>query len=294
MSYIIVCNTGSDSLNKFDCETMKTEEIKLTIGEKPFGPHESCVYNNKLLVCNSYNDTLSIINLKEFKEESSIYIGAHPNDLACYDNKIYVACGDLNSLITYDMEKNQLEFEISTGIFPHNVQLLYEKRLVFICNMGEDSISVIDCINNKEIIKIKVGCIPTKSIISKNKEYLYVAVSNLGYSVRGAVVIISLKNLKVVNRIDVGLAPVDIYEDGDYLYVSNFCDEYISMINLKTLNEEKRIKISGMPRGIVKNNSILYIGDYLNGVLNLIDLKTCMKKVITIGKEPNAMTILGN
>ena len=66
MSYIIVCNTGSDSLIKFDCETMNTKEIKLTIGEKPFGPHESCVYNNRLLVSNSYNNTISIINLKEF------------------------------------------------------------------------------------------------------------------------------------------------------------------------------------------------------------------------------------
>ena len=49
-----------------------------------------------------------------------------------------------------------------------------------------------------------------------------------------------------------------------------------------------------MPRGIVKYNDILYVGDYLNGTLNIVDLKRDKKKVITIGKEPNAMTIFEN
>ena len=87
---------------------------------------------------------------------------------------------------------------------------------------------------------------------------------------------------------------IDLYEDDDYLYVSNFCDEYISIINLKTFTEENKCKINGMPRGIVKYNDTLYIGDYLNGTLNIVDLKMDKKKVITIGKEPNAMTIFKN
>lgn len=294
MSYIIVCNTGSDSIIKFDCETMKTKEMKLTNGEKPFGPHESCVYNNKLLVSNSYNNRISIINLKEFKEEGNIYIGSHPNDLICYENRMYVACGDLNSLITYDIEKNQLDFEIPTGIFPHNIQIIDEKKLAFVCNMGEDNISVIDCTDNRELTRIQVGHIPIKSIISKNKKYLYVAVSKLGHNTKGEIVMLSLDNLEILERIDVGFAPVDLYEDDDYLYVSNFCDEYISIINLKTFTEENKCKINGMPRGIVKYNDTLYIGDYLNGTLNIVDLKMDKKKVITIGKEPNAMTIFKN
>ena len=214
--------------------------------------------------------------------------------MVCYDNRMYVVCGDLNSLITYNIEKNQLEFEVPTGIFPHNVQILYEKKLAFVCNMGEDNISVIDCIGNRELTRIQVGHIPIKSIISKNRKYLYVAVSKLGHNTKGEIVIVSLINLEILERIDVGFAPVDLYEDEDYLYVSNFCDEYISIINLKTLTEENKYEINGMPRGIVKYNDILYVGDYLNGTLNIVDLKSDKKKVITIGKEPNAMTIFEN
>lgn len=294
MSYIIVCNTGSDSLSRFDCETTKIEELKLTIGEKSFGPHELCVYKDNILVVNSYNNTISVIDLKEFKEKSNLYIGSHPNDIVSYYNKVYVACGDLNSLIVYDMDNKQLEFEIPTGIFPHNIQLFEEKKLAFVCNMGEDSLSVIDYKENKELIKIKVGHIPIKSIISKNKKYLYVVVSNLGYEVKGSIVVISLKNLEVLKRVNVGFAPVDIYEDEGYLYLSNFCDKYVSIINLESLNEENRYEINGMPRGVLKDKEFLYIGDYLKGVLHVIDMKTKKRKVITIGKEPNAMTILKN
>ena len=46
---------------------------------------------------------------------------------------------------------------------------------------------------------------------------------------------------------NVGFAPVDIYEDEGYLYLSNFCDKYVSIINLESLNEENRYEINGMP-----------------------------------------------
>lgn len=292
MSYIIVCNTGSDSLNKINTQNFKNESIILSADESPLGPHGLSLYKDKILVANNYNNSISLINYKNFKEESNLYIGAHPNDIVAHDGIAYVSCGESNSVIIYDLINERVNFEVPTGRFPHNIALEEERHLIFVSNMGEDNISVIDYINNKEIKRIKVEKTPIKINISKNKKYLYVCMSYLGYDKVGDIGIIELKTLELINKIKVGMSPVDLHEENDYLYVSNLCDGSISIVNLKELKEEKRITIGGMPRGIVKDKENIFVGDYLNGILNVINIENKKIKAITVGNEPNAMTLV--
>jgi YVTN family beta-propeller protein len=292
MSYIVVCNTGSDSLNKINTENFNNQSIILSADESPFGPHGLSVYKDKILVANNYNNTISLIDYKTFKEEGSLYIGAHPNDIVANNGLAYVSCGESNSLIIYDMIDERVNFEIPTGRFPHNIVLEEEKNLIFITNMGEESISVIDYINNKEIKRIKVENTPIKISMSKNKKYLYVCISFLGSDKKGSIGIIDLNTLELVFKIQVGLSPVDLFEEDNYIYVSNLCDGSISIINLNKLTEENKIVIGGMPRGIIKFKENLFVGDYLNGKLNVIGMKDKEIKVIPLGKEPNAMTLV--
>ena len=292
MSYIIVCNTGSDSLNKINTQNFRNESIILSADQSPVGPHGLSLYEDKILVANNYNNSISLINYKNFKEESNIYIGAHPNDIVAFDGIAYVSCGESNSVIIYDLINERVNYEVPTGRFPHNIAIDEEKHLIFISNMGEDNISVIDYINNKEIKRVKVEKTPIKINISKNKKYLYVCMSYLGYDKFGYIGIIELKTLELINKIKVGVSPVDLYEEDDYLYVSNLCDGTISIVNLKELKEENKITIGGMPRGIVKDKENLFVGDYLNGILNVINIENKKVKAITIGTEPNAMTLV--
>lgn len=292
MSYIVVCNTGSDSLNKINTENFNNQSIILSADESPFGPHGLSLYKDKILVANNYNNTISLIDYKTFKEEGSLYIGAHPNDIVAHNGLAYVSCGESNSLIIYDMIDERVNFEIPTGRFPHNIVLEEEKNLIFITNMGEESISVIDYINNKEIKRIKVENTPIKISMSKNKKYLYVCSSFLGSDKKGSIGIIDLNTLELIFKIQVGLSPVDLFEEDNYIYVSNLCDGSISIINLNKLTEENKIVIGGMPRGIIKFKENLFVGDYLNGKLNVIGMKDKEIKVIPLGKEPNAMTLV--
>lgn len=292
MSYIIVCNTGSDSLNKINTENFNNQSIILSADESPFGPHGLSLYKDKILVANNYNNSISIINYNTFKEENNIYIGAHPNDIVAHNDIAYVSCGESNSLIIYDMINERVDFEVPTGRFPHNMELLEEENLLFISNMGDDSISVIDYINNKEIKRIKVDNTPTKINISKNKKYLYVCISYLGYDRKGSIWVIELKTLELINKIQVGLSPIDLFEDDNKLYVSNLCDGSISIVNLKDLKEENKIIIGGMPRGIVKVKENIFVVDYLNGILNIIGIENKKVKAIPIGTEPNAMALV--
>lgn len=292
MSYIIICNTGSDSINKIDTESLKNQNIFLSNGESPFGPHGLSLYKDKILVANNYNNSISIINYKSLKEENNLYIGAHPNDIMANNDIAYVSCGESNSLIIYDLINERVNFEVPTGRFPHNIALLEEKGIIFISNMGDDSISVIDSINNREIKRIRVENTPLKISISNNRKYLYVCMSYLGHDKEGSIGIVEIKTLELVNKIKVGLSPVDLFEDNNYLYVSNLCDGSISVVNLSEAKEENKIIVGGMPRGIVKVKDNIFVGDYLNGILNIIGIDNKKIKAIPLGSEPNAMTLV--
>lgn len=294
MSYIILCNTGSDSLKKINTKSLRIESLALSIGESPFGPHGLSLYKDKILVANNYNNSISIIDYEKFKEEDNVYIGAHPNDIIAYEDIAYVSCGESNSLIIYDLINERINFEIPTGRFPHNIILFKERNLLFISNMGDDSISVIDYINNKEIKRIKVESTPIKITISESGKYLYVCMSYLGHDKNGSIGIIELKTLELVEKIVVGYCPVDLFENENCLYVSNLCDGTVSIINLNERQECDKIQVGGMPRGIIKVDEYIFVGDYLNGLLNIINVGDKKIKAISIGSEPNSMTLVNN
>ncbi|OOM73610.1 YncE family protein [Clostridium sp. BL-8] len=294
MSYIILCNTGSDSLKKINTESLKIESLALSIGESPFGPHGLSLYKGKILVANNYNNSISLINYNNFREEDNVYIGAHPNDIIANDDIVYVLCGESNSLIIYDLINERINFEIPTGRFPHNITLLKEKKLLFISNMVDDSISVIDYMNNKEIKRIRVESMPIKMIVSENNDYLYVCMSYLGQDKIGSIGIVELGTLELIDKITVGYCPVDLFQEVNHLYVSNLCDGTVSIISLPELKEIDKFEIGGMPKGIVKVNENLFVGDYLNGLLKVINIRDKKIKAISIGSEPNSMTLVDN
>ncbi len=292
LSYIILCNTGSDSLSRIDTYNLKVENLYLSNGDNPFGPHGLALYDDNIIVANNYNNSISIINLADFKEFKNLYIGAHPNDLSIKENTLYVTCGEADSVIAYDLVNERVNFEIPTGRFPHDIILFKEKNMLFVSNMGDNSISVIEAENNKEIQRIVVESTPLKIIVSNDRQHLYVCMSYLGYDQDGYVGIISLDNLELIEKIEVGYSPVDLIEDNGYLYISNLCGGSISIVNLDTLKEERKINTGGMPRGILKINDIIYSGDYQNGIVNVINLKEKKIKAITVGREPNAMAFI--
>lgn len=294
MSYIVLCNTGSDSLSRINTYDQKVENLYLTNGAEPFGPHSLALYDKSVIVTNNYNNSISLIDLRDFKEVKNLYIGAHPNNISIINKILYVTCGESDSVIVYNLKDESIDFEISTGRFPHDIILYKEKNILFVSNMGDNSISIIEAEKNEVVQKIAVENTPLKIAVSNNRRYLYVCMSYLGYDQDGYVGIVSLDNLKLIDKIKVGYSPVDLFEDNGYLYISNLCGGSISIVDLNKGIEVKRIHVGGMPRGIIKINDIIYSGDYQNGIVNLINLKEKEIKAITVGKEPNAMTFIEN
>ncbi|MGL5380411.1 YncE family protein [Clostridium sp.] len=291
MKSILVCNTGSDSISKINLLDYSVESLPLRFSEKQRGPQGLYTCNDNIYVTNSYDNSVSIINSNSFKEEASIYIGPSPSDIVYIDKKLYIACSESNTIVVYDLLEDRIILEIPIDMWPQKIALDEEKSLLFVSNLLSHNISVIDIKSNTIIRNILAGENPTKIRVSNNKKMLFICESCISEESNGFIEIYSLEDYKSIKRIEVGKYPVDMWEDNESLYISNLNDGTISVINLQSLKEVKRLFIGGMPKGIVKYEECLFIADYLNGRVLVIDLKNNKIKAITVGEEPNAMTL---
>ncbi|MBU3158172.1 YncE family protein [Clostridium frigoris] len=293
MRNLYVCSTSADCISKVNLELF-VEEEKIYLDKqnlKRIGPHGIYIYENKILTANSYDNSISIVNINNYETEN-YFIGMHCNDLSVYDNKAYVICGDSDDIIVFDLEKKSIVEAIPCGNSPHSIYICKKKKLIIVANMNSDSITLIDCAQNGNIKEIRVGAYPTKALITTDGNYILVCESNIGMNNKGCISIISLKNYNVLNKIPVGNSPVDMYCNGEYCYVSNFGDGTVSILDINKYKEIKRIEVGGMPRGIIEDEKYLYVGDNYNNLLFRIDKITENKKAISIGTEPTGMTLI--
>lgn len=295
LRHLYVCNTSSDYVSKINIDNFQEERriiLKSNNMNDRVGPHGICLYNDKLIVANNYSHSISIINLSEELEESSHYIGVHCNDVVVFRDTAYIICGDLNSLLVFDLIENKILEEIPCGSLPHSICLNKEKKLLLISNMYDDSITLIDCKDNESIKNIRIGAYPTKAVITVDGQHALVCESNIGSDFRGSIAILSLKNYKIINRITVGNAPIDMYCDEKSCLVSNFGDGTVSCIDINHYKEDKKIIVGGMPRGIIKSGENIYIGDNYNNRLIILNITNGRKKYIPIGGEPTGMILI--
>lgn len=293
MGNLFVCNTSSDNISMISLENFKMEnEISLSNDFRDrVGPHGICIYKEELLVANNYSNNICRIDIKEKKMLDSFFIGLHCNDVAVLDDKAYIICGESNSMIVFDLIKNEFIELIPCENGPHSISVNKEKKLIVVTNMENDSVTLMDCSRDIKVNNIRVGNYPTKALISVDGNYIYVCESNLGADARGSISIIATKTHQLLFKILVGNSPVDICCDEKFCLVSNFGDGTISLINMNYHVEEKRLNIGGMPRGIIKQGKYIYVGDNYNNTLMQIEFLTANKKVIPIGGEPTGMII---
>jgi YVTN family beta-propeller protein len=191
----------------------------------------------------------------------------------------------------FNLIKNKIIEQIPCGSFPYGIDINKSRGTIVVTNLRSDNITILDCKNRETIMNIRVSNYPTKAAYDQSGKYILVCESNMGIKSYGTLSIFSADSLKLLGRIKVGDSPVDVYSDNNYCYISNLGDGTVSIADISKFKEIKRIKIGGMPRGIIKSGKFLYVGDNYNNLLYELNIEKDMKKVITIGKEPTAMTI---
>lgn len=292
MNYLFVCNTGSDTLSQINLHNFKEEQcIRIAQINERYGPHGLCKWKDNIITANSYNSSLSIIDVMAGQVVEECYIGGNCNDVAVYRDEAIIVCGESNNLIVFDLEDKRIVEEIPIGNLPHSIDINYELDLIAVTNMENSTLSILRG-SDKELIKnITVGCYPTKAFFSEDNNYIYLCESYLGYHCCGYVNIISTKTLSSVGKISAGYSPIDLCFEGNIIYIANFIEGAISMYDLKKRRLLKKVFIGGMPRCIKKKERYIFVGDNYGARLIVYDEQKDEKKAISIGKEPTDMTM---
>ena len=290
MSFIVLCNTGADSLSKIDLDTFEVKKILFKYSERPVGPHGIRKYNNEIITANNYSDSISIFSGETFEEISNIKIGPKPNDLVKVEDKIYTICGESNSIVVYDVTQNRVLWDLYTGNWPHSIDYCKKRELLLVSNLEENCTNIIN-LDDYQIVKtLLTPEYPTQVKISNDEKFIYICESYLGSDENGYLDVFSVETFNRVARIEVGTSPIDMYEDDKSIYVSNFTEGSISVIDKNSFQSVKTLYIGGMPKGILKKDNKIYIGDYLKGRLIVVEDEK-IKKIIAIESEPNAMIL---
>jgi YVTN family beta-propeller protein len=290
---LYVCNTSTDTISKVNLLDFK-EEKQISLrqrGLNKMGPHGLCLYEDKLLIANSFGNSLSMVSIIEDEEVENYFIGMHCNAVETYEHNAYIICGELNNILIFNLERRKIIEEIPCGSYPHSININKNNKLAVVSNMHSDSITIFDCLNREEVQHLAVSEYPTKAIFSEDGRYIYVCESKLGIKSWGTLRIIEIDSLKTIAKIRLGNSPVDISTSEKYCYISNFGDGTVSIVDINKLKEVKKIKIGGMPRGIIIHKNYAYVGDNYNNLLVKVDMENGNKKVISIGGEPTGMTL---
>ena len=294
MSNLYICNTSTDTISKINLVDFKEEkQISLRLkSQNKIGPHGICLYEDKLLIANSFGNSLSIVSIIEEEEVENYFIGMHCNDVEVYEHNAYIICGELNNIIVFNLMMKKIIEEIPCGSYPHSIDISKYTALAVVANMHSDSITIFDCLNCENVYQIAVSEYPTKAVFSEDGQYIFVCESKLGLKSCGSLRIIDINSLKTVAKIKLGNSPVDICTSQEYCYISNFGDGTISVLDINKLKVIKKIRVGGMPRGIMVHEKYVYAGDNYNNLLVQVDIEKGNKKVISIGGEPTGMTLI--
>ena len=205
-----------------------------------FGPNHMALSHEKELqyVPNSWNNSISIIDLAGTKIIDTIFVGSCPSQvILCPKYRhIYVANTDSNSVSVLDMEGLDLIVQLPTGGMPHGMAITDNEERIFIGNYGSMEITEILTKTNEKAKNHKVQCNPWHLRIDNSGKFLYVVSYNNQFNTNGKICVYEVSTLEEKMRIYVGRMPIEAISDNKnrYLYITDFDMDCVHIYDLTT------------------------------------------------------------
>lgn len=159
-----VANMGEDTVSVLDLTAMK-EVRKIKVGNTPVTA--AVTSDGKQLVVTLYSENaLAIVDLATDKVEK-VAVGEGPAQVYIQsDDKVAIVANQgneqkpSNTITKVDLASRKATATVETGKGAHGVIISKNNKWIFVTNMYDNTVSVVDNLQNKEVVELKVGQVP--------------------------------------------------------------------------------------------------------------------------------------
>jgi YVTN family beta-propeller protein len=159
-----VANMGEETVSVLDLATMK-ETRKIKVGQTPVTTAVTSDGKWMVVTLNAENAAV-IVDLATDKVEK-VAVGAGPAQVYIQsDNKAALVANQgtekspSNTITKIDLESKKAIATIETGKGAHGLAASSDNKWIYVTNMFDHTVSVVDNVQNKEVAEIKVGQTP--------------------------------------------------------------------------------------------------------------------------------------
>lgn len=300
---IAVTSTGEDKIILIDRDCYEIiNEIKLSTpfgkcsSNNYFGPHGLAIDANRKFIyaANSYNGSISIIDLLTNKVIDNICVGTSPCHLGICkkNNTLYVTNYDSDTISGIDLKKNSVAVQIPINRMPHDMKISKDGKVIYVSALGTEEILIIDTDNHNVCEKIYIGCCALHFKISKYQPLIFASCSKFNCDNQGMICILDTASRKVVENIKIGmyLSDLALREKEGELIVLDAETNYIYKIDVNSGKMLGKAETGNFPSciGIDDKNEVAIIGTHIDNTIEVFDLDDLKKvKKIKVGKDIN-------
>jgi len=255
----------------------------ISLGNKwpnKISPAGMCIDDSKqkLYVVTKDDNALYSINLKTNKvlQKTLLDAEAYTCILSPTKAELYISCWGGKKIIVFSTLSNQIIKEIAVGVHPNDICVTKNGSILFVANAEDNSVSVVDLKNYKEVEVLSTTLYPnapagssTNGVaLSEDEKTLYIANADNNYL---AVFDVSKKlESRSLGFIPVGWYPTAVKCIHDKIYVTNG-KGFSSFPNPLGPDPYKRGAQMAYQQGLIKSlKDEQYIGGLMKGSLSII------------------------
>jgi YVTN family beta-propeller protein len=233
---VYTANEGGNSLSAIDLATGSVEVVQL-----PVSPHNvDLTPDGKFLLAvgdpateaghgsdghghgeeSSAEGLLVILDPRDVSApKATVAIGSHPaHVVADQRGRAYASLAGGDEIAVVGLGQAEVIKRIATGDYPHGLRLSPDYTELYVANVEDGSVSVIDTESLTEVARIPVGKAPVQVGFTPAGDQVYVSLRD-----ENRVAVIDTSSREIVGKIDVGPSPIQMIAtpDGSYVYVAN-------------------------------------------------------------------------
>jgi YVTN family beta-propeller protein len=303
--FVYTANEKGNSISIVDLAAMRVTTVPITVsphnvqasadgrwllavGDPTSPEHEAAEHGaGKLLVFAT--DDLARGPMQE------IEIGRHPAHVVADRTAMYafVTLPGEDAVAAVDLHRELILGRIGTGRYPHGLRISPDGREIYVANVKDGSVSVLDPVGLRELERVPVGGEPVQVGFARDGVYVSLRSEN-----RVAVIDPALR--RVVAKIPVGRGPVQVYPtpDGHHVYVANQGTETNPDHTVSVIATAERLVVATIPTGqgahgvvVSEDAAWAFVTNVIDATLTIIDTaaRTAVAS-LPVGPGPNGVT----